>query len=164
MTRINASIDPRRLTNEHLLSEHREITRMNAVLLQRIMNIRQNKPVSKIPDKFVLGPGHVLFFVDKPVYVFRRYQEVYRECVKRGLNVQNYSSHWDFKEYTLAKKEGIITFKPAGNLDYAAKLLIDRITQRIQESTKPYFHYYKRRVNKQEAINILNNVIHNQNL
>lgn len=164
MTRINASIDPKRLTNEHLMAEHREIIRMNATLLQRIMNIRENKPVSKIPDRFCLGQGHVLFFVDKPVYVFRRYRAIYQECINRGLNVQDYSSDWDFKEYFSAQREGVITFKPAGRLDYADPLIVERITQRIRESTKPYFHYYKRRVTKQEAINILNKVIHKQNL
>jgi hypothetical protein len=51
MTRINSAIDPSRLTDEHLLAEHREIKRI-------VQNYLKRKEIPNgfkdIPKKFVL--------------------------------------------------------------------------------------------------------------
>lgn len=89
MTRINIGIDPRLLTNKHLIAEHREI--------KRIPNcIGSGKAVIKdIPLSFRLGPGHVKFFYNKLGYLLKRYKSIYNECIRRNYNVQDYSNAWD---------------------------------------------------------------------
>lgn len=88
MTRINIGIDPQRLTNKHLLAEHREI--------KRIPNtIRTGKAVIKdIPQSFTLGKGHVKFFYNKLGYLLARYKDIRSECIKRNFNITDYESAW----------------------------------------------------------------------
>lgn len=89
MTRINIGINPKLLSNQHLLAEHREI--------KRIPNtIRSGKAkLIDIPNSFRLGVGHCKFFYDKQLYLFKRYLSIYKECINRGFNVQDYSTAWD---------------------------------------------------------------------
>ena len=61
MTRINSHINPKNLSDEHLLAEHREIKRVPKMLYKSI----KKGSVPKIPNKFCLGTGHVTFFYDK---------------------------------------------------------------------------------------------------
>lgn len=84
MTRINIGINPKILTNRHLIAEHREI--------KRIPNtIKSGKAkVKDIPEEFTLGKGHVKFFYNKLGYLQRRYHAIYMECMKRGLKVTPY--------------------------------------------------------------------------
>ena len=87
MTRVNLDYPVRKLTTKHLIAEHREI--------KQIPNqVKTGKVKVKHIDSFRLGTGHVHFFTDRLGYLLKRYQEVYRECIKRGFNVQDYSSAW----------------------------------------------------------------------
>jgi hypothetical protein len=88
MTRINVGYNPKKLTRQHLIAEHREI--------KRIPNtVRSGKAIIKdIPDTFRLGTGHVKFFYNKLGYLLKRYKMIYAECLRRGYNVQDYSSAW----------------------------------------------------------------------
>jgi len=88
MTRINVGIDPSELSTQHLLAEHREIKRVPNM-------VRTGKAkLDDIPETFRLGPGHVKFFYNKLGYLLDRYSKIYRECKKRGFNVQSYASAW----------------------------------------------------------------------
>ena len=89
MTRINVGILPKELSNKHLIAEHREIKRIPNCISKGRYNM------DGIPDRFKLGKGHVKFFYDKLLYLKNRYWKLYIECIKRGFNVQNYSSAWD---------------------------------------------------------------------
>lgn len=62
MTRINLGVPVRNLTDEHLLAEHREIKRIPNAYLVAL----RSGSIDKVPKKFCLGRGHVLFFIDKP--------------------------------------------------------------------------------------------------
>ena len=89
MTRINAGIKPAELTDKHLLAEAREIKRVpNCIKAGRYSMVGQ-------PDTFRLGTGHVKFFYDKLHYLKKRYDKIYRECVKRGFNVTYFGGAWD---------------------------------------------------------------------
>lgn len=89
MTRINAGIPPQKLSNKHLLAEHREIKRIPNVVAKGKANMEG------IPAEFTLGKGHVKFFYDKQEYLFTRYLQIYQECKRRGFNVQRYGRAWD---------------------------------------------------------------------
>jgi deoxyribonuclease (pyrimidine dimer) len=89
MTRINVGVLPQELNNRHLLAEAREIKRIPNCVGKGKFNM-DNQPL-----KFKLGTGHVKFFYDKLGYLKNRYESLYKECVKRGFNVQYYGNAWD---------------------------------------------------------------------
>jgi len=146
MTRINSAIPPKCLTDEHLLAEHREIKRLPYNLQQAI----KSGNIKKVPNKFTLGKGHVLFFTNKQRFLFSRYWEILGEASNRGFNVINYFTNWFgidnkyWQDYKPTKEE--------------EQLLIERITERITNSPKKIWHYYGKPITKEEAIKLLNNI------
>jgi hypothetical protein len=89
LTRINVGILPEELPDKLLIAEHREIKRIpNLVKSGRFSLAGQ-------PKCFTLGKGHVKFLYSRLLYLRKRYEAIYAECLKRGLNVQNYTSAWD---------------------------------------------------------------------
>lgn len=139
MTRINSAINPVNLTDEHLLAEHREIKRVCTLA---------NKTYHNAPKEFVLGTGHVLFFADKPVFTLNRYMSLHQECLKRGFNVEDYSANWSKYAISDNSPEYVPT-------EAERNLLVERITDRLLNTTKPYWHYYGKRITKQQAIELL---------
>lgn len=89
MTRINVGVLPQTLTNKHLMAEHRELKRIPNVVSRGRYNLKT------APPEFTLGKGHVSFFYDKLGYLKKRYDALYEECIKRGMNVQYYGNSWD---------------------------------------------------------------------
>jgi prenyltransferase beta subunit len=123
MTRINASLSVKNLTDEHLLAEHREIKR-----------------VCK------------LFFSTRPSFTEKRYKDLYEECLNRKFNVKNFSNNWSVYEsdnYVNILKSYVPTIDDK-------QRIIRRITERILSSPKKSFHYYSKKINKQEAVRLLN--------
>ena len=139
MTRINSAINVKRLTDEHLLAEHREIKRLPHVL----PNCRRGP----LPDRFVLGTGHVRFFLDKMRFTLNRYNDIRRECLERGFAVDDFSDNWnDLPEecrgdYRVTKKE--------------EELLVERISERLLNSKKRYWHYKGERISAEDAVKLL---------
>ena len=73
----------------HLLAEHREMKRIPNQVSKGKYNIKN------VPKEFTLGKGHVAFFYTKLLYLKKRYEEVYKECLERGFNIQYYGGAWD---------------------------------------------------------------------
>ena len=81
MTRINV-VPVEQLCDQHLLAEHRELTRIPN-------NIVNGKAIVKdIPPAYTLGTGHVKFFYDKLWWLNERYCDLQIECEHRGFNVK----------------------------------------------------------------------------
>jgi len=145
MTRINSAINPKNLTDEHLLAEHREIKRICNVFYKR--NLIHD--FSGIKNKFTLGNGHVLFFINKPVFTKRRYISIYNECLKRNFKIENYLKNWDVYNDSEFKENDYKTI-------YEEQLVLSiRIEERINDSSKSFFHYYGEKISKEKAIEIL---------
>ena len=132
MTRINAGIPVEKLSDQHLLAEHREIKRIPRTVFKGV-----------VPDKFTLGKGHVLFFSDKPRYTFGRYVELYDECHRRGFNVEYYGTNWDFPNET--------SYTPSS---YDSCLVKHRIIERASTS-KQVIRYWGKPISIQEYIDLL---------
>lgn len=143
MTRINSAIPVKCLTDEMLLAEHREIKRLPSVLLKAV----QCNSISKIPDKFCLGTGHVKFFLNKMLFIFNRYKVIKNECILRRFNITDYSSN-----FLNIDNQYMNDYIPT-NDEY--NLLKERITERINNSNKKYFHYYGKQISKQQACSLL---------
>lgn len=105
MTRINVGVEPYELTNKHLMAEHREIKRIPNCISKGKYNFKGQ------PLEFTLGTGHVKFFYDKLLYLKKRYETLYTECIKRGFDVQYYGGAWDnvpinlMNDYTPTSKD-----------------------------------------------------------
>jgi deoxyribonuclease (pyrimidine dimer) len=117
MTRVNVGVSPRKLTDRHLLAEHREIKRIPNVVASG------KAVVSDLPSEFTLGAGHVRFFYDKLGYLLRRYRLIYKECKRRGFKVEDYSDAWCGVPSSLMGE-----YKPT---DRDRKLIINRINERL---------------------------------
>lgn len=143
MTRINSAIQVQNLTDEHLRAEHREIIRICNNYKMRIGKM------NNLPKNFTLGKGHVLFFVDKPGFTLSRYKELYNECIDRGFDVKDYSTNWEIFEQSLFTNKHIPSV-------HEKNILVERISARLLDTKKPYWHYNKKKISKHQAINILN--------
>ena len=129
---------------EHLLAEHREIKRLPYCLDKAI----ESGSIDQIPGKFVLGRGHVLFFLDKQWFVHSRYLSIHMELKRRGFNVTDFSSNWDKWAWT----EYWDYYTPT---EEEYELLKQRIIDRINRSKKEVWHYYGKPITKEEAIVLL---------
>ena len=81
MARVNAGVDPRYLSDQHLIAESVEITMITGNL-----KVNKNKIVGDIPAQFCLGPGHINFFKDKLIYLAIRLSKVNAEMIRRGFS------------------------------------------------------------------------------
>jgi hypothetical protein len=88
MTRINVGIPPKKLTDKHLMAEHREIKRIPNCISKGKYDLKGQ------PIDFKLGTGHVKFFYTRLKYLKNRYEELYQECLDRGFNVTYYGDAW----------------------------------------------------------------------
>jgi deoxyribonuclease (pyrimidine dimer) len=83
MTRINL-IPVEELSNQHLLSEAREIKRIPNAILKGKFNL------DNIPENYTMGTGHVKYFYKRLGWLIQRYWSLYQECNRRGFNVTYY--------------------------------------------------------------------------
>lgn len=137
MTRINASIQPFELSNSMLFAEYREI--------KRIPNtIKTGKAVIKdIPKQFKLEKMHVKFFYDKILYLKNRSDALYIECLKRGINVPDYSDCYkDIPSHL---------FNDWRETKESRELLKERINKRLTES-KQVIRFYDKVVDLETAL------------
>lgn len=145
MTRINSAIPVKCLTDEHLLAEHREIKRLTYNLKQAI----KSGSIKRIPNKFTLGTGHVIFFLNKMRFTYNRYCNIKDELINRGFSVMSFYSNWDnipneyYNDYEPTLEE--------------RQLLIERIKERILKSPKETWHYYGHEISRDDAIKRLTN-------
>ena len=82
MTRINL-VPPAELCDQHLLAEHRELTRIPNLIVKGKYHLAGQ------PDEYTLGTGHVRFFYNKLAFLQRRYHALHDECRARGFKVHN---------------------------------------------------------------------------
>jgi hypothetical protein len=137
MTRINASIQPFELSNSMLFSEYREAKRIPNM-------IKSGKALlTGIPKEFKLSTNHVKFFYDKILYLKRRSDALYIECLKRGINATDYSDCYkDIPSHL---------FNDWKETDESRFLLKERINKRLTES-KQTIRFYDRVVTLEEAL------------
>lgn len=87
MTRINL-VDPKMLTDKHLLAEYRELPRIFTAVKKLYASGKTLDDV-EIPDKYVLGKGHCKFFYNKLYWLHVRYSELIAELKKRSFKLDS---------------------------------------------------------------------------
>jgi len=81
MARINVGLNPKHLSDQHLVAESVEITMITGSL-----RVNGYKIKGKVPDRFKLEKGHINFFKNKLLYLSNRLQEVNTEMRAREFN------------------------------------------------------------------------------
>lgn len=136
MTRINL-VPVQELSNQHCFSEWREIKMIPKALARSLKTQSREKVEKKIPKKFTLNTGHVLFFYDKGAYLKNRYEELTQELLRRNFKI-NTDAQFD--------PDGVMEQSP-WNGDYtpddeALAIIRERIAQKI--AMKPdWYKFYQ---------------------
>nr|AAD33389.1 pyrimidine dimer-specific glycosylase [Chlorella virus] len=86
MTRVNL-VPVQELADQHLMAEFRELKMIPKALARSLRTQSPEKVLKKIPSKFTLNKGHVMFFYDKGKYLQNRYDEIVVELVARGYKI-----------------------------------------------------------------------------
>lgn len=87
MTRINL-VPVTELADQHLVAEYRELPRMNAALAKALFSRKSKAALLRaIPSSFVLGTGHMMFFMDKGQFLKKRHTDLVVEMRRRGFAV-----------------------------------------------------------------------------
>lgn len=87
MTRINSDVDPKTLMDQHLMAEYRELPMVLASLRRSLKTQSEREILKKIPPRFTLNKGHVLFFYNKLTFLKNRYDRLVDELINRGYNL-----------------------------------------------------------------------------
>jgi deoxyribonuclease (pyrimidine dimer) len=141
MVRINI-IHPKFLADQHLIAEYNE-----TLMLLGYVRRHPKLELSKMPKRYKLGKGHILFFKDKLKYLNKRFKIIKEEMKNRrfsgeiviGLDAFNKNLINDWKP-TSSDKEII------------KKRLIEKI------NLKPYYYrYYKEKKPKEFFIKLIKN-------
>lgn len=130
--RVNSGINPKYLSDQHLIAESVEITMITGSLRNAGYVIK-----GKIPDEYCLGPGHINFFKPKIMYLADRLFEVNQEMKMRGFSPGTTINILEFSGHNCQCKGWQPRFKDSC-------LVRQRIIERLQEpkKAKPGFHRY----------------------
>lgn len=132
MARVNVGVDPRYLSDQHLIAESVEITMITGGLRKNGYKIK-----SPIPEKLQLGQGHINFFKNKILYLQSRLRSVNLELDQRGIRHSTRIILGEFPD------ELIWGYEPSLE---DSKILRTRIYDRLlnPKKAKPGFHkFYK---------------------
>ncbi len=141
MARINAGINPKYLSDQHLIAESVEITMITGTLRKDRYKIK-----GQVPDEYCLGKGHINFFKPRVVYLWHRLHEVNMEMKKRGFNPGTSIDLFEFNGL-LPSKSFEPTFKDTC-------IVRQRIIERLKSpmKAKQNFHrYYKNSIEDMES-------------
>ena len=140
MVRINL-IHPKYLTDQHLIAEYNEIL-MLLGYVKKHSNQEEKIKNKKIPKKYCLGKGHILFFSNKLNYLKKRFNKIKKEMKKRNFK--------PLKKINLSKfnKSLLKDWKPQGGdkeiikkrLRYKIGLKPDYYTYHSEKKPKKFYY------------------------
>lgn len=132
MTRINL-IEPKDLTNRHLVAEYKEITQFLHLVKKRTDS---NKDFKDVPKEFTLNKGHCLFFYNKGLYIKNRFIKIHEEILRRGMNTSEDKFKQRLQKINECYSDSLMNNYFPSERDY--KIVIDRISSRINEKKSLY--------------------------
>lgn len=86
MTRVNI-VPPQDLMDQHLMAEFREIRHVGPSLQRTLKSKTGLNFKAKIAKEYTLNKGHVTFFYDKGLYLYKRFLQIKEELLNRGFNI-----------------------------------------------------------------------------
>ncbi|MEM4398440.1 MAG: pyrimidine dimer DNA glycosylase/endonuclease V [Candidatus Nitrosocaldus sp.] len=141
MVRVNL-IDSLYLTDQHLIAEYNEILMLISYLRRYPL---RHYDVTRIPKRFTLGKGHMIFFKDKVLYLKRRHDSIREEMGKRGYVSRRVLSIDGFPSIMLND------WLPD---EQDVMLIKSRLVDKVR--TKPWFYtYYGYRLGVDELVSLI---------
>jgi deoxyribonuclease (pyrimidine dimer) len=135
MTRINL-VPVQDLADQHLFAEWREIKRI-PIFLKKSLKANSAESIHlRIPNKFTLNTGHVLFFLDKMIFLHDRYVKLTEELINRNYNIAGFNPAEIFLNVPDSFKEK--EWQP-DNIDI--KISIERISIKLKNKLNWYRYY-----------------------
>lgn len=131
MTRINTNLDPKDLSDQHLVAEYRELPMVHAALRRSLKTKSVDDVLKSIPKKFCLNAGHVKFFYNKLAFLDKRYSALKAEMIRRGM-------HPDPNRILDTSGIPYVFFKDASFDSDDHKIICERISERVK--AKPGFY------------------------
>lgn len=132
--RVNIGVNPKYISDQHLIAESVEIIMITGGLKKRGFKIK-----SEIPSKFSMGVGHINFFKNKIKYLNRRLLEVNMELQFRGVDAKTAINELEYpsqlvNDWTPSIEDSII--------------IRNRIAERLITPLKARknFHRYKKQI------------------
>lgn len=117
MTRINL-IPPEQLHRKHLLAEYRELPRVFALA----------RPNGEGPKQYTMGKGHVVFFYDKLMFLYRR------QCaISRAMQAYGYTTSYNpdsLLQWKLTKPSLWNNWQPS---EYEIEINLDRLRSKMPD-------------------------------
>lgn len=86
MTRINV-VPVEELTDNFILAEYFELPRI-FLNVHKLLSKGKEVRDREIPDHYVLGKGHMIFFYHKLHYLYKRHRQLREEGTKRVLSLK----------------------------------------------------------------------------
>lgn len=135
MARVNVGINPKFLSDQHLVAESVEIVMITGGLRRNNYEIK-----SEIPEKLVMGTGYINFFKNKLIYLKRRLESVNEEMRRRGfepgtkLDLDNFPKEL-CKDWTPSMEDSMIL----------RLRVADRLITRANGESASKVHRYSRR-------------------
>jgi deoxyribonuclease (pyrimidine dimer) len=122
MVRVNI-IHPKYLADQHLIAEYNEI-------LMLFGYVHKHPGCTRIPPRYLLGPGHITFFKNKLLYLKKRHDILKKEMRRR--------------DFAPKKTIDLSLFPTESINDWKPKEIDKRIIRaRIIEKLKAKPHYYR---------------------
>lgn len=132
MARVNSGINPKYLSDQHLIAESVEITMITGALRKDGYQIK-----GSVPESFCLGKGHINFFKPKVLYLKDRLEEVNAEMKRRGFNSSTNINLLEFVNHGIPVKSWNPTFIDSC---IVRSRIIERLTSPLK--AKIGFHKY----------------------
>lgn len=136
MTRINL-VDPSELTDQHLFAEFREITRIPAHVIKSSAKLPIKNLLHHVPDQYRLGYGHVTFFYNKGLFLYKRFDALVAELEVRAVINFNRAVRFD----TTGIMRHPLLYNDYTPSNYEIGLSKARLAERI--ALKPSWYRYK---------------------
>jgi deoxyribonuclease (pyrimidine dimer) len=137
MVRVNI-INPRCLTDQHLVAEYLEI-------IMLVTYAKKHPDTGEIPKDYRLGKGHIMFFKNKLKYLKNRHEQIKREMKRRGFKTA--------KSVSLrgCKKSLIKGWRPKPK---DKEIIKKRLIARIRKKPS-YFKYFRKKRTKDFLVNLV---------
>lgn len=126
--RCNCGVPPEILVDQHLIAEQVELLMIPGVLVKNNWIYK-----TKMPDQLVLGTGHMTFWYNKLLYLYKRHEEVKKEVIRRGFKPTDLSIEID-----KFPKDFVNDWRPTMR---DSQILRGRICERLEAKEKVFWRY-----------------------
>jgi len=152
MARVNSGVNPKYLSDQHLVAESVEITMITGGL-----RFHNYKIKGEIPNQFPMGKGHMNFFKNKLLYLSIRLAEVNAEMTRRGFKPGTFIDLEEFPEELHGAWNP--TWKDTIHL---RERVVDRLKYPKSGKLGKQYHRYKGQVLGENLDNFCNNLLQSE--